>query len=214
MEYLSALLQKSLNVYLKASRGESIEDLSDVDKKIELFVKGFEDKTNVKAKNDDAIVLLVNNSFIPFFKLLDSKMEAFNPLFFNCERIFYLLKNGNHEHNKFKITNSNPLSIKFLLDQKNINFLFEGQRVLSKGIIGFKYDYKFNGFKSNSNNFEIESIVTVEFTPYKYVIKDQKDQTLISKYYNEQLSEPEMVELVKTCVDNVMNEIKEKAENS
>lgn len=203
VEYLSELLQKSLNVYIKASRGESIEDLSDVDKKIELFVKGFEDKSDMKTKNNDDIEVLINQSFIPLFKLLDSKMDNFSALFFDIKKEItreYEVGNDLSEIYDFTIINSNDLTINSLKGE-----------VYSQAL-DFEYCYSLKGFKNKEDNFNIDAFIYVKFKPYKYQIIDDSRKKSITKYYNEQLTESEMVELVKSCVDNVMNEIKEKTQ--
>ena len=208
VEYLSELLQKSLNVYMKASRGENIEDLSDVDKKIALFVKGFEDKSTTKTKNKEDIEVLINESFMPFFKLLDSKMKTFNSLFFrHDERILF----QKTEYNDFDgLRKETDFYVLQLSNLSSISLYDE----LSNEVADFDYVYEFAGFKNSKNNFDIDFYVKVKFTSYKYTVTDGNNKTLITKYYNEQLTEPEMVELVKICVDNVMNEIKEKVQIS
>lgn len=84
-EFLGEQLIKSQELYLKAARGESIEEPDDLDKKIALLAKKMEgDGDNIKFKKSVETLKKTYDSFFKkFIEAIETKFSKFNTLFLN-----------------------------------------------------------------------------------------------------------------------------------
>ncbi len=87
-EFFGEQMERSLNLAIRAGKGESIEEPSDVEKQVALFVRG------EKARNEklglptkENLSQLMQLSFHPFIEALERKMEGLKPMFGRYEVI-------------------------------------------------------------------------------------------------------------------------------
>ncbi len=78
-ELIAETVLESMNLYLKAARGESIEDVSDLDKEIALFKGSFEKTYKVKSK--EIIEDIFRTVFLEVVGISQLKFNQFNDLF-------------------------------------------------------------------------------------------------------------------------------------
>src|SRR6202000_1107980 len=73
VEYMSGLIKHSLNIYISAAKGESIEEEDDIDKEIALFKKGLEQDKVKHKKNAQIVESTIEGCIAPFFNFLFGK---------------------------------------------------------------------------------------------------------------------------------------------
>ena len=90
-EFMADLLIRSQQMVLDAIAGKSIEDPDDIDKEIDLFKRGFEERTlpDVPRKSNEFIIELYYEHFSKLFELLEKKHRSISELF-NFYKCFWL----------------------------------------------------------------------------------------------------------------------------
>ena len=83
IEFVAETILDSMNIYLKAAKGENIEDDGDLDKEITLFKASFE-KT-YKLKSEKYVLDVFNDVFLPIDKIAGVKFSSFDDLFLEFE---------------------------------------------------------------------------------------------------------------------------------
>jgi Fic family protein len=82
IRYFHQLTEWSLNLGIKAARGERIEEPSDVEKEIALFVRAQDAQgSKIVPRTPDLVMHHLKNSIEPFYDTLRKKMSALSPLF-------------------------------------------------------------------------------------------------------------------------------------
>jgi Fic family protein len=80
--YLAGALERSLQLGLRAAKGESIDELSDTEKEVTLFVRGQKAaQGSESAPSKETIAQITKLSLKPFIKLVDAKLRTLAPLF-------------------------------------------------------------------------------------------------------------------------------------
>jgi hypothetical protein len=80
-EYIAKELIWSLEISIKAAKGESIEELDDIDKEIEVFKRERKNKSNAIPKSLELIEHLFDVLVIPLFLDVFEKQKKLNDLF-------------------------------------------------------------------------------------------------------------------------------------
>lgn len=89
VEYVAEQLVKSLELYLKGARGESVEELNDVDKEFELFKMELTDLENITYLNNSNYIEYFDNWVIPVLSTIISSLSRISELFNRTE--FYAI---------------------------------------------------------------------------------------------------------------------------
>jgi hypothetical protein len=81
-DYLARQLEWSMDVALKASRGESTDEISDIEKEISLFIREEQaNPTGVKILSKEVAIELYRTSWLSLFSKFETKMRTLSPLF-------------------------------------------------------------------------------------------------------------------------------------
>ncbi len=87
INYIAEQLTWSLETSLKAARGESIDEPSDIDKRIDLLNKKLVNKQVVNAgKTPQLVYEFLDKNMFPLFELLEEKLGKLKPLFLHFSR--------------------------------------------------------------------------------------------------------------------------------
>ncbi len=171
-EYMAEQLIWSLEISLKAAKGESIDELGDFDKKLSLFNKKVKENSNYTetVKNLNIQENIFFQFVIPLFKILSLNLEKFNNYFteyqLNCA--YYIDRTGERKDFKFDDT---PNQINELINS-------------------IQYSYELVNFKSTKCSFKviINCYFTFEIFKYKmgYTIQlvDDRDTNNNAAIYN------------------------------
>ena len=186
VEYIGQNLIHSLELMVKTAKGESIEEMDDIDKEIALFKKELEGRKSVEKIYDiETSKEIYIKSIIPLYYITQKKLNQFKDLFSSTYESLNI-------HNR-KIT-----SIEEILDVYDDKIKHFGR--------GFHYT-KF--IKDGVNTFDIHVSSTVKLLDYQYQIRFN-NKLILEKLYTEQLTELEMTEIANQMAKSILEEIKSK----
>jgi len=148
VDYISKQLLWSLDICIKAARGESVEEADDIDKEIAVLKKKISSNNleyNRRIKTDEKIVALIKYDVFPLFVELTTAFKKFDELFENTKtivefKIFNSSRLGGRP-NHFELPDSADEFIKLLPVEQNLEEL--------------KIDFSFTYFKAQGNSFSL-----------------------------------------------------------
>ncbi len=156
--YIGNQLISSLELTLKASKGESLEEPDDLDKRLLLLENRIEnlDKDEIKIEKSEALIhAMVDDVLLPLAKLTDNHINPLKKYFQTYEFLFYFNGSG-----KFYQDIQNLHLIKVLEDAHELN----PQKIeISYSLKGFK--------KAGTRPFQVSSSFVIEFSDYSYNIR-------------------------------------------
>jgi len=162
-KFFATQLENSLALAIRAGKGESINEPSDAEKRVAIFIREQKAKTASDEPTDDLLAQFAVDSLNPLLRELRRKIETLSPLF---HRIDYLVVDGNDDfvENPF----SNHVS-KSLLSAIRSRKMF----------INFTLN-KFNGV--SSVQFDLQTVVKFEFMPDRYLLNLDGTSNFERKY--------------------------------
>ena len=198
VEFVAETVLASLTIYLKAARGESIEEDSDIDKEIALFKGSFRKKFKTK----DVTKEIFKNVFQPIIYLSEIKLAKFDDLF-NSKNITYLYEENLYEH---------PFSDKIIDVLPKVLYLEQIDNVFkNKDFNRISYTISWFDFNRGIKNKDFFSFIEIIYNENDYQIKCDRNQVLLSKQYNEIVYDLEKQnvakEWVKITFQNLRREI-------
>ncbi|MES2676811.1 MAG: Fic family protein [Pseudomonadota bacterium] len=194
VEYIERQLIWSLELSIKAARGENIEEPNDIDKEISLLEREMKSKTSKVeiAKSKEAILNIFDDSIVRFYKKFISECEKFDR-FYN-EGKFFLRAGYDGSEDK----NTAIIKIREAIDE-NLQKL--------------EFDYTYLHFKNhNYEDLNFISSVIFGFNSSGYILKLERSNGEINKTYSQQLSEAEIDKILKIESDRHLKTIKEMVE--
>lgn len=211
IKYISQQLIWSLELSIKASKGESIEEPDDIEKEIAVWKKQAAlNIVEAQHRNDDLIYELYTNGIKEMFEQFDSKHKQFYDMFQKATSNTYKNNSGREgiewlsdEIDKIALK-SRPL---FYNAGENPEEIIPDDTFQNIYIqVAFK-EYKYN----EANPFTITSKLQINFEPYKYVVNYGTSK--IEKRYDEFLDTEEQKQIIIECVKSVFVQIKERSGN-
>lgn len=191
INYISEQLSWSLEISIKAAKGESVEEMGDVSKKLDLLLKQESLKGDVAGKYSiQKVDALMHNSLKKLFRDLEQLLVKFDFLYnnrnvsvsFNSERVINITNASNIVDEYFKFAHyENPISgTKTIINLKTINFVVElawpvnasvnNQSVLSDWVT-------FDFFTNRIEVCGMENKVLSKFT-YDHGISEEEQQVI------------------------------------
>ena len=194
-ELIAETVLASMNLYLKAARGESIEDVSDLDKEIALFKGSFE-KT-YKILDKQTVMDIFNNVFLSITKIAELRFGQFNDLFLTNKTYYnyYVNEYKNHQTVQFQIEKLDKIA-----------------EDIAKGFyktLGSSYGWR--TFNKSVKTFNLFTTLTIVFNRVKYEIV-LKDHVLMSKHYDDNVTDLDIQEVSSKWVRIVFDELKKEIE--
>ena len=209
IRYFAKEVQWSLEVGLRASRGESIVEPSDLEKEMILFVRSQEVVQESRKLSEETLWWAYNESWHKLFTRFHEKMGRLSPLFSEMVTI-----TGPHTDNdsqgiaeRFKQSVGRQCQELFF----NFNPLlgqipFEGELLKTRirsAVLLFDIQIQLRGYKArNGKPFDVAEGLTLRFAEFQYQIV-HGNKSLANKLYGDMLSEEE--------IEQVTNEVVEKA---
>ena len=194
IEYIAKNLIHSLEIMIKGAKGEDIEELSDLDRKLVLLEQELKNKEKGEIpKSKEAILNILDDSVARFYKKFIIACEKFDR--------FYDVK-------KFTISVTNEDWTFKVYENKNINdkeiiIFIQNHKIMS---IGFLYQYMNNKFLTNSA-FRIYSQFNFEEDD-RYIVSN--GILTYSKTYSQQLDNEEIDKIIKTKSDEHLKALETK----
>lgn len=192
-------VKRSLELLVKAAKGESIDEPGDLDKKINFLRKKFEKVSEEikQKKNKTSINLVIENSLLPLITILELNVKKFNQFFFTSKHDLLV----NNSFISFSDIN-NLASI--LLDENNKNEMGN-----------FELRFELKGFKKGiEQTFDTNLYFRINFYEFQYGIDFlQLDKIKIRRPYHQILTNEEIEKYGDQIGTFIYDEIEEKWKN-
>lgn len=208
--YVAEQLIWSLQIAIKAAKGESIEEEKDVEKEIVLFKKSLSrKKESNKIKTHDAVKWILYHSATPLFIQLKETMIRFNDLFHETVIRFIFSDSDDITYNIKSRSGGYKLAIDNQFPDSFIEWL---SKVEQKNIIRFGIEFSWDGYKLSTPAFSVGVYVLFTFDKFSYHLSRQttfdEPNHYLEKNYEQQLSKEEIAFTVKQVANDIIEEIK------
>lgn len=208
VELISETVKDSLEIYLKAIKGEEINEADDIDKEIELFLKEFDRENTLKeSKSQIALIRIYKDFIVPFINEFLLYANRIDLLFYENEKKLIASKDSMLLNKKVYLTNE--LSEGFNRDffYISVNEIYQNTDYVNDKSASYKNGLRINlinnlelniswrGFVKNKtqNNYELK--ILFYFEKFRYRVSVFGNDRL-SQYYNETPSEKERLALI------------------
>lgn len=195
VEYISKNLNQSLDLMIKGAKGESIEELNDLEKEIALLeqkLKTVGQKIEV-TKTKESLLELYNKSIVPLAEMFFEKGKFFEKFYHTSEATFYT-------QTPDSVTQIIPPFTRTSKTMKS-----NANEILMNYTYG---NFNYRGFET----FSFSSKIILKFQLSKYIMVNSKDKVIYEKPYNEQLTEKEIAHIVNTEIKRHKDFIEKKIE--
>ncbi|MCX6877624.1 MAG: Fic family protein [Verrucomicrobia bacterium] len=191
-EFFGKQLERSLGLAIRAGKGESIDEPSDVEKQVALFVRGAQArKEELGMPTKEILGQLSEASFHPFIKELERKLESLKAMFSKYEVVTENLRGTGARGS--------------CVSQSDIGFQVPGGQIIMK--------FCFLGYKGEAAlPFDHKTSVGIHFPPGKYTITHD-DNVLVSKSYSDPVLSEEIDEVTARILNRTFGVIRGKAES-
>jgi hypothetical protein len=193
-EFFGVQLTRSLDLAIRAGKGESIDEPGDVEKEITLFIRGQEHhKEKVKPRSGEAIRELYELGFKNLITTLTAKMRVFDPLF---------VKSGIHVDPSSPTGTNEPIEVfeyQLSQDYKNHNHF----------LVGFNLE----GFRGEADQpFHLSKQLHLNFAEYEYTVHID-NRAVFHKLYSEPILSDEATQIVERMLREVFEAIKNQSKH-
>jgi len=202
VEYIARQLVWSLELSIKAAKGENIEEQDDLEKEIEVWKKGIRNvKVPTIAKSFDSIHELYAKQVLPFIALLSNKSRIFREVILEWDE--YISLQG--------------MRVNVDADIKKMLTPIEGLKSMNVAAINtIAYFLQMKGFRSNPQKISrITTNVVFELNTYSYAVSVTSPGATkqLTKAYDEPLTTSEQNEIVSHVVKSIFDYIKSQTES-
>ncbi|MEI6606782.1 MAG: Fic family protein [Verrucomicrobiota bacterium] len=189
-EFFGKQLTRALDLAIRAGKGENIDEPSDVEKQVALYIREQKARSDTDAVPKEIIEALIRSSIAPFIDKLETKMRTLVPLF---ARMDILALDGNGEV---------ASGWGFIFHS---NFEVVGPR--RKFFITFIY----NSYQEPAPSpFDFQTVVEFEFSQEEYKIA-QDGNTIASRPYSTPLLTEEIDQITAEILGRAFEAIRGKA---
>ncbi len=189
INYIAEQLVWSLQLYLKAAKGESLDEPGDLDKKLFLLKKKLGEDVDAKVEIkyvEEAIKQLIQHTLIPLAAAWKIQLEKFDPLFNSS---IYTLTYGLHTQADINIVN---LALTLL---NNLNLLFSKVNVFEPIV----FSAYFTGLRNSNNKNQLSAGQLIcHFFENNYEITYNGNDEKINKLYHQPLTEEEITTITES----------------
>jgi len=158
--------ERSLKIAIRAGKGESIEEPSDVEKQVALFIREQKAQTSISDVSTEALQGLMRSSIGPLIEKLEIRMRTLAPLF---SRMDVIAIDGNGDV------------------ASGLGFVFHGnfEKLGPRRKISFTFIYQ-SYQETAPSPFDFQTIVEVQFPQDEYIIV-QDQSKVVSRPYSKPL---------------------------
>lgn len=194
VDYISKLAKDSLELYLRGAKGERIEEENDVDKEIALFKASIQ-KSQIKIERSLSTQRTFYTTILkPFLIDFNKKLSQFNTLFENVQ--FFTSSDIEGYKGVYYFSPD-------LLDLLQTNYFSKTVHFDT-----IKVGYSWKKFDNPGyNEFNLETIIRVKISRYKYSISDNSNTKSITKTLDTPISENESQEFISFITKETLTQI-------
>jgi Fic family protein len=201
LEMVGHAVAASLEVYLRAARGEQIHDLQDLSREISLFKQSLRHVPDPIIVSPEIQLPLFKGSIEPFFNQTSAVLLEFKELFKEARvNVNYIWRSGTHGQQA-----AIDLNLDSTLNLNDIVQHIENGRVLTRAIATFSFE-RFK--RGHLKVFDTSVQIGVSFAEMQYQIWAANTQTGVSLLYNDAFQKDDMDRLSEVAGRHVLNSIR------
>lgn len=204
VEYVGKQVLWSLELSVKAAKGESVEEVDDVDKELELLRRELNSKkTSIDKKGDyQSIVEAIENNIIPICALLEGKLEPLHEFFLEKEKYMHYSR-GKNSRGRVDIEKKNWERV--ILEWLTNQILFGKAKIET-----LNYLFALRGLTKTHSAPSFDLKIDVFFEDYQYLIFTSINKNDPFKFsYGTPLSKEQMAQIVNPLVQNLIEQIRQ-----
>lgn len=202
--YIGEHLVWSLNVNIRAAKGENIEDEDDIDKELEILKRERgEDMKKAIPKSIEALSDLLTNSFLPLIEQLLNRHKKLSDFFLTNHFNVFVENRGGQDITDFKQAGDYLSQIMGQYKNETLNSDF----VSHTNAWSLQVNHANLKTTPNQESYVNRSI-EIKLYPFRYEIT-YKDKELFKKPYSHQLTKDEINSVVNLIVREIMDLIKD-----
>jgi Fic family protein len=193
IEYIVEQLLKSLELYIKAGKGETLEEQDDWEKKLTVLKKQQAQAAKVTPKSVDLVTNIIHSSAIPLIEEAMQTLSVYDDVFAEKRLLF-----------------GDQGSSRLIQSKREILELI--QESPDKYMRDLRFGYELNGYKLDGiNTFSVRVELGWEFDQFKYYFFfDHNDRNKAEvRLYNQLPSEEEINTTARSCGKKMMDKIEE-----
>lgn len=201
ISYLAEQQIWTLELEIKAAKGESIEEPDDIDKEIILLKKDIQRKSALEEKGTyENIYKAIYENIIPLIIMFDRKLNELKDLFFDYERtIRYSILGA--ETDSIIGTKESDLNV--------IESWLEDIKGKTQQVTRIGYYFGLKGLKKTIDGINIWTNIEAYFTEYNYTIKTPYTNPAKVFPYGKLILEEDKRLLINTIIRDIITRIKE-----
>lgn len=202
--YIAEQVAWSLEISIKAAKGESVEEPDDVDKRIQVLKTRLNNPdvvTEVRSLHSTNIVL--EESLFPLFQQLEEKLTKLKEFFHNADRRMQYTDKGTAYQLGSNESIWEDLKGNWLKKRTPDN-----QSVDLNGLSEFSYTYQLKGFKKSLSLQYLNISITINFHEFDYSIRINHEHQSEKRFgYSQPIDKQVINDIVRNQVDKVLKEI-------
>lgn len=216
IKYIGEQLIYSLDLYLKGAKGVNIEDIDDIDRKIDSLKTSLSDNNTTIKLNTKILIELHNKIISPLFELLFAKLSKFEELFDEKEILYKYADNkiAKSQINNLTTQSSEHVKCNSLIDlfTKILDSFKESEK--TKNLPSqIEINYNLNGFNKNNLKFNVLTNITLKFNELEYftILSNNNTFKRINVMYKDvELVEDEKLLIINSIASSIINQITER----
>lgn len=198
--YIASLLLWSLEISLKAGKGESVEEADDLDKELNLLVRELHQVPDEfdKGKSTPETYEVIVQSIFPLYDALNEKISKLAELFVATKIVIYA------DGLKYDKT-----PVRYALDRGRIEDVYHSDKNFRDDITGLTLAIELVALKKVVDAVNLSYLLEVKMSDYHYAVIDGTSKELIIKLpYGRFFLKGQLAEIVKRTMHKVISEIK------
>lgn len=204
VNYIGEQLIWSLELTIKAAKGENVEEMNDLDKELVLLQKQLAEKTVLTVQATPEIVVeTFYQNLVPLFIMLEEKLNTLAPYFFEIQRDLQIQVWGKQSTAHGIPMNSDEW-YNYFAEPYDKYLIKTNERVNN-----IRYSYILRGFKSSiaANNYTV--YIETVFSDYNFTIQPSVGEINSFQFpYEYQLSKEEMQKIITPLIKQIIEQIK------
>lgn len=231
VEYMAEQLIHSMEIYLRGARGEDISEADDLDKEIDLLVRGFGGNKEAVKPSNKIIKQLLTEVFDTIFRKIKNKLTRIAPLFNDChtnvliEDVGESMWRATHKDIEAmakwaKINlgiqpSDEERTREFLekvieFDSNHSSFSEISDAWFCKNLKALRLSVYFEQFLKLQPFFDIHKKIDFRFNAFNYEIETRSSIRIFS--YSHKPNEVDIEMIVKEFIEEIIEEIKQKTQ--
>jgi len=210
-KYMGEQMLWSLELSIKAARGENIEEQDDIDKEIEVWKKGIKNKEKESpVKSAEVVKDIYKTTISPLVREVFQRLKILDDIFaYRSMHIQFNLSGNTHT----LVSQENITAIDCEKMELSFNTLVESQRSVpnfTQSTSLLTLSISFQGLKENlKESVNVSSFLGIGFNVYSYdIFESDPNVSIYKKLYSELLSDKEISVIAHRCLEVAFGKLK------